>query len=445
MAREVTIETLVAGGRGLARPDGPVWLVDGALPGERVLAEPIRVRRGLVEATTLEILQRGPERVDPPCPYQGICGGCPWMVLSIDAQREWKRRLTIEGLARIGGVRDADVLPTMSSPLSFGYRNKVEFALTATADGPVVGLHAARSHAAIVDIRRCLLQDEAANALLGSVREFFSIDPGRSDPILRAGAAGSARIAIRRSQATGRMLVAIQSDDRPFPSADSLAQMLFDRHPEVSGVARLIAPSARRGGIRSSCVQGVDRLDEILGGIRFRLPAAAFVQVNPLAAERLLEAVAEWAGDVAREPVLDLYGGVGVLGLSLARRGAEVTVVEADASAVSCGREAAREEGLRVRFVRAGVAGFLRSRPREPRRPSLVVADPPRSGLARDVLHDLVAQGPDRILLVSCDPATLARDVSRLRSRGYALRRARPFDLFPQTPHVEVLTELVRI
>jgi 23S rRNA (uracil1939-C5)-methyltransferase len=204
------------------------------------------------------------------------------------------------------------------------------------------------------------------------------------------------------------------------------------------------ARAGGRGGAACTTLEGRDWIEETLGGVTFRLPPATFVQVNADAAAGLLDAVVAAAGDVDGQEVLDLYGGVGAYGIALAGRGARVTVVDADGAAVRCGREAARRSGRGAAFVRADARRFLDREGQAGRRPHLVIANPPRTGCGPGVAQALGALAPARLIVVSCDPATLARDVKQLRGAGYRLLRAVPFDLFPQTAHVETLLLLER-
>jgi 23S rRNA (uracil1939-C5)-methyltransferase len=365
------------------------------------------------------------------------------MPLPEAAQREWKHRVIVDSLARLGGFRDAGVEPVRASPLQLGYRNKVELTLARGAGGAVViGFHRAGEEE-LVDVDRCLLQDDDANAVLATARTFFEEEPGRSDPIVKAGR-DPARLMIRRSR-EGKTLVGIRSLPGPFPSGPALARRLMEIHPDVTGIVRVLAQPGRRGGARIETLSGEPWIEETLAGTRFRLPADTFFQVNREAAEILAAVVVECAGDVAGKEVLELYGGVGAFSFALAREGARATVVEADPEAVACGRDAANRTKPPVpSFVRSDVLRYLEISGAASRRPDLVVADPPRSGFGRGVAQAIAALAPPRIVLVSCDPATLARDARDLARGGFRLRRVVPVDLFPQTAEIEAVALLER-
>ncbi len=442
---ELRIEALVAGGRGIGRVDGRVWLVEGALPGDLVRAEAERVGRGHVEARVTERLEGSPSRRPPPCPVQGACGGCPWMTLDEAEQRDWKRRLVVEAIERVGKLSGVEVGETAPSDLDLGYRNKVELTFGREGDGRVLGFHPSGSGGRIVDVERCLLQGEGGRRVLESTREFFLHGPGRGETALDD-RGDPPRVVIRESRATGKILVALRTGPGPLPSAVPFARHLMSRHPEVGGVVRLFARPGRRGGSATETLAGDPWIEEALAGTLFRLPAATFFQVNTGAAERLAQVVMGAAATPSPNRVLDLYGGVGVFAIALAREGARATVVEADRGAVECGRAAVAAGGIEgVEFAASDVAAYLRS-PADPLRPpDLVVADPPRTGLGPGVADAIVALASPRIILVSCDAPTLGRDLRRFVDRGYAIRRVVPVDLFPQTASVEAVAELHRV
>ncbi len=366
------------------------------------------------------------------------------MVLQEADQRGWKRSLVEEALARIGKLRGITVEDCVPSERSLAYRNKVEFTLSSRGGSRVVGFHEAGSPNGRVDVDRCLLQGDTANEVLSSARRFFLEGAGKNDPALENGR-DALRLVIRHSRLDGRVLVALRGPSGPFPSAAEFARILVERHREIAGVVRIFAQPGRRGGTRTIVLAGTPWIDESLAGIRYRLPAGSFFQVNTDGAEQLVRLVLECSAPPPGQSALDLYGGVGAFGLALARRGCSVTVVEADREAIEAGRSAARDAGLvGIRFVRSGVGVFLRDGVRRGERAALVVADPPRTGLEKGVAGHIADLEPARVVLVACDPATMARDASLLVARGYAVRRVVPVDLFPQTAHVEAVVLLER-
>lgn len=429
----VEITAPAAGGRGVARKEGLVWFVAGAVPGDGGEARVLRARGSFVEARLVALDRPSPERIPPPCPLQPRCGGCPWMVLAPASQQRFKRRILIDALARIGGVEAREVEEARRPSRPLGYRNRVEFTVAPGA----IGLHAAEVPEEIVDVERCLLQHESANAVLSTARSFL-LDP-------RHGCSGSFRLLIRRSGSSGEIVVGLGEERTPFPHARRLAEHLGRAHPELVGVVRY---RARRSGVAGAArsVAGRGWIRERIGGVDFRVPATTFTQVSGAGAEQLARIVTGLAGDVRGADAFDLYGGIGVYAFALTRLGARrVTVCEADAGAVRCGERAARgEHGGRIGFVHADVRSWLAPSGGSGRGVDLVVANPPRSGLGRGVGAAIREHAPRRVILVSCDPATLARDLRGFVGSDYVVTRVVPVDLFPQTPHVEAVVRLDR-
>lgn len=440
----VEIDSLAVGGRGVGRVEGKVWLVEGAFPGERVEAR-VRADRGrYVEAVAAAILRPAPGRRPSICPVQGECGGCPWMPLDEAEQRAWKRRIVVDALERIGRLPDPPVEPVRTAGPPLRYRNRVEFTIGRNRSGDLaVGLHPAHAATAVVDVDACYLQSEKADAILRTIREFLLDGPGRADPGWEDPRV-PVRVAVRLSDAGPGATVVARGGSRPIETLRSLADRLLERHPEVRGVVRITGAPGRRGGGAVEVVRGEGELTDVSGGVVVRVPAGSFTQVQKDGAGILLDLVAEEAPGA--RTALELYGGTGAFGLALAGLGVRVRVVEADAEAIEAGKEAAARAGIadRLEFVRGRVEEVLGSPGRVGERPDLVVADPPRAGLGERLAQRVAPLGAERIVLVSCDPATFARDARVLVREGYRLERVVPVDLFPQTPHVETVARFRR-
>ena len=436
----VEIDSLASDGRGVGRADGLVWFVEGAMPGDRVIARPVRRRPRFVEAEVEARQRDGPERRVPPCPLQGVCGGCPWMVLDEAVQRTWKRTVVRDAITRIAGVKKPPITEPLASPASLRYRNKVEFSLGGGSNGGrAAGLRAVGG-AHVVDVERCLMQSEPAERAWTAARAILTSEAtlecwwDRAEPL---------RIVVRSSSVDGRVVVALRCSGE-LPGEALFAARLLAEAPDVSGVVRVEAVPGRRGGGRERTLAGEGRLTERWLGTTFRLPASAFFQVNPGAAEVLGERVLEACGPAAGRRVVDLFGGVGAYGWALSRGGDRTTVVEASREAVRCGRKADGGAGVRTpRFVPQDVADWALD-PGALHGVDLVVANPPRTGLPRGVAEIIARGAASRVVLVSCDPATLARDLRPFLIEGYRLERVEPVDLFPQTAHIETVSVLAR-
>lgn len=435
----VRIETWAAGGRGLARVGGRVWMIDGAVPDDVVRARIRRDHGRWVEGEVVSIAEPSTSRRAPPCAIQAICGGCPMMPVEERLQRAAKRRIVQDALERIGRLEAIDVEACVASPRAVGYRNKLELTLGLDATGRrVLGYHVAGHPGRIVDVPRCPIGDPALDAALGAVRGALLEGEATSDPAL-ANPREPVRAVLRVSASSGEILVALRTAPGPFPSAARLAHGIAGELTRLAGVVRIHAVPGRRGGARVETLWGRPSIEEAVLGTTFRVPAGAFLQVNAEAFALLGAHVIEGCGGAGT--ALELYGGIGATGIALAAGGTRVTVVEADAEAVACGREAAERAGRPVRFVAGDVLRHLRG---ERAAPDLVLVDPPRAGLGPGVAGELVRLAAKHLVYVSCDPATLARDLRLLAAGGYAVDRVVPFDLFPQTAHVEAVAWLTR-
>jgi len=362
------------------------------------------------------------------------------MPLPEDLQRHWKHRLVVDALQRIGGIEDAAVEPVRypSSPL--GYRNRVEFSAgRGPGGGAVIGLWGrVDGERALVDLPECPLQGDAANRLFKTIRSFVA---NRPDAARKLAEQGPFRILIRESS-TGQLLVGLWGTRHPFPFAAELARELAAGNAPADSVVLLHAKPGRRGGVRSEPLHGSPSITERLGEFEFRLPAASFMQVNPAGAAALIDIVRQLAGSVRNRRVLDLFGGVGAFGLHFARSGARwVVICDADRAAIDAGKRAAHHAGLKdTRFVHQTVQAYLHSQ--QDKSADIVVANPPRSGFGHGVAKRILGLTPNRVILVSCDPPTLARDMQPFLTAGYTADRVIPVDLFPQTDHVETVVLL---
>jgi 23S rRNA (uracil1939-C5)-methyltransferase len=443
---DVEVEQVAIEGRGVGRVDGVVVFVDEGLPGERVLARVSRVKRKFVQARVVEVLRPSPARVAGRCAHLDVCGGCTWQELDYDAQLDAKTRLVHEALERLGGFRDLEVPRALASPQRFFYRNKMEFSFFAGSDGePVLGLHTPGAFDRVFDLEACHLMSESSNAIVGRVRELArrsglpAYHTRRHDGFWRY-------LVVREGKNSGQTMVNLVTQDGPLPNQHEVVEVLTREFPAITGVVRNI--NTRRAtiavGERQEVLHGASEIDEILGGLRFRISANSFFQPNPLQAERLFELVVEWADPRASQDVLDLYSGTGAISLFLARRARRVTGIEQVSSAVAdAERNASLNAVENCRFLSGEVREFFKHRAAEARCARLVIADPPRAGLHADVVRALRLLRPPRILYVSCNPSTLARDLQLLCRDGfYRLLRVQPLDMFPHTYHVETVAEL---
>jgi 23S rRNA (uracil1939-C5)-methyltransferase len=428
---ELEIRDLAHGGRGVARRDGYVVFVAGALPGDRVRARVDRSKRAFAEATAVEVLEPSAERVPELCAHGGEpCPGASWQALPYERQLAEKERQVGEALRRIGHLDGFELEPIVPAVERWGYRNKLEYSFGSDAGETVLGFHRRGSWAEIVDASGCRLASERADAARGAVVEWARAE--RLEPYDSRAREGALRnLVVREGRRTG------QIQTRLVTSAVDIPRPPTDLHTIVEG------PGSGTDGPTGAL--GEERLVERIGGVEVEVSASAFLQTNTETADLLYEAVAEFAAPRGSERVFDLYCGVGTIGLSLAGRAREVWGIESVAEAVADAERNAERNGIEnAEFRPADARLGLRPLVAEAGKPDVVVVDPPRAGLSKKVVRRVIECEAPRIVYVSCNPTTLAPNAAQLTEAGYSLRRVRPVDMFPQTPHIECVALLER-
>lgn len=441
---ELDIADLTENGVGVARSEGFVFFVRGARLGQRVQARVTAVKKNLAEAVAEREITPSPLAREPFCPHFGRCGGCLLQDLDYAAQLDWKANRVRQALARIAKAGDAAVLPALASPLTRGYRNKMEFAFGGTA-GPdlTLGLRERDRPDRVLDLATCHLCSETAFAVMDAFRDLARAS-GLPAYAQRSGRGLFRHLMVRHFSSGAVQVNCITTPDRSsFARVMRLGEELMARRPEVKGFVHSVREdqAALAQGEQVQAVAGDWQAEESLGGLRFMVSAEAFFQVNTQAAEILLRTVADLGRFTGRETLWDLYCGGGSIGLCLAGavgrvegfEVASVAVEDARANAALNGVENCRFTAVDLKGLREHLAGLPR--------PDVVVCDPPRAGLDETLTQTLLEVRPPVVLAVSCNPATLARDLGRL-SGVYALSAAQPVDLFPHTPHVECVVRL---
>ncbi|RMH34703.1 MAG: class I SAM-dependent RNA methyltransferase [Nitrospirae bacterium] len=428
------VEKLVAGGKGLVRIDGKVMLVDGGIPGERVIVRPRAKHRGVQHATVTTVLESADARVPPLCPRYGQCGGCQLQHLDYAAQLVHKEAMLRDALTRIGKLPESELAPIVPSPSPLGYRSHVRWRVFQQKGQFRLGFNEAHSHRG-VETAVCPLISEAMRHIAQEVEERLA--PYRTLPVnltsveLRASPMGTALLNFEGEATSSRygrqFLDLFQGIARVVGASLELEHSLVD--------------STRSRRWRWE--EGKTALWFPFNGLSLRVSQRAFLQANWPVYEAIGQTLIQWIGEGERRRILELYAGSGALGLSLARRGALVTLVEPNPWALADARKSAAIGHIgRCRFRCASAETFLSSIASDEY--DLVMVDPPRGGLAPHVRHELKRIRVPRLLYLSCDVATLARDIRDLRENGYDVARVQPFDMFPQTGHLETLVELTR-
>jgi 23S rRNA (uracil1939-C5)-methyltransferase len=422
----------------VARLDGYVVFVADALPGDRVRAVVGKAKRGYAEARTVELLEAGPERI----PSRAEHPGAPWQALSYARQLEVKQEQVDDALRRLGRLSGYTLETAVPAVEPWRYRNKLEYSFGTAADGRLIcGFHAPGRWDEILEIGDCLLASEAGNAARERiVRWCRSVGMRAYDR--RTGEGLLRNLVVREGRRTGQIQIRLVAGEGEIDHEGLIAAaqpcdgLLLTR---TAGVAE-----TTQGG-DTELLAGGDRLEEEIGGMRVRISPQAFFQTNTEMAEQLYEVAIEFARLSGHERVFDLYSGIGTIALMLAPRAAEVWGLEIVEEAVADAIANARlNEIVNARFFAGDVRLALRELVAEAGRPDVLLVDPPRAGLSQKIVRRMIEASPRRIVYVSCNPTTLAPNAAQLVEAGYRLVRVRPVDMFPQTPHIECVAELIR-
>ncbi len=398
----LTITAMADGGQALGRHEGKVVFVAGTLPGEQVRVRIVETHKRWARAELLDVLEASPQRVEPPCPYFGECGGCHFQHIDYPAQLEFKRHLVAGQLERTGHVDAPAVNSALGMDEPWFYRNHVQFSVT--QDGQL-GFQSQKSHQ-VIPIDQCLL----AHPLVDELHAAFDLEW----PELT-------RLSLRAGIYTGQQMCILETVD--------------DQAPELETDMPLSCLLRRSDGTDIVLI-GQGAYQELLRGRPLRISSSSFFQVNTAQTERLIDVVERYLEPHPQDTLLDVYCGVGALGLSLAGQVGQIIGVEGHSAAIQDAQFNA-QAAEQATFIQGNAAQVL---PEIKYKVDKVIVDPPRKGCEPEVLAEIVRLGPERLVYVSCDPTTLARDAALLGQYGYVLAQAQPVDLFPQTFHIETVT-----
>ena len=433
---ELTVDSLAFGGAGVARLDGYVVFVADGFPGDRVRAEVEKAKRAYAQARAIEILEPSPDRVPPRAEHPGA----PWQVLPYDRQLEIKQAQVDDALRRIGRLDGFELEPIVPAIQPWRYRNKLEYSFGTGPEGRLVcGFHAPGRWEEIVELTDCWLASETGNAARARVVEWCrnagltAFDRRTREGFLR-------NLVVRESRRGGELQIRLVTGPGKL-DRDGLTEAAAPFGGLLWTQTDSVAETTQAG--ETELLAGSDRLEEEIGGMRFQIAANAFFQTNTEMAERLYELAIDYAQPSGTDRVYDLYCGIGTIGLLMAPRAAEVWGLELVEEAIADAIANARlNEVDNARFFAGDVRLAMRELVQEAGRPDTVMVDPPRSGLSQKVVRRIIEAGPRRIVYVSCNPTTLAPNAAQLVEAGYVLRRVRPVDMFPQTPHIEAVALL---
>ena len=438
---EAQITAMSSDGNGIAKVDGMVIFVPYSAVGDKLLVRVVKVLKhysfGIIDC----ILEPGEGRVQDSCPVYRRCGGCSFRHISYREELVHKAQFVEDNLRRLGGL-EPQMLPITPSPKQQGYRNKAQYPVS--KDG-AVGFYRARTHE-VIECEHCLLVKPEADAAAEALREYmqscrvagFDEKTGR----------GLVRHLYIRSNAAGESLVCVLVNGDKLPKEDRLVTLLRDACPKCTGI--VLGTNTKKGNVilgdRYRTLWGSDRLEDTLCGKTFRLSVPSFYQVNRVQAERLYAKAIEFAGLTGQETVLDLYCGAGTITLALSDHAKKVLGAEIVPEAIDDARENAARNGVKnAEFFCGDASDVAKKLARENLRPDVITVDPPRKGLAADVVESIAEMQPGRVVYVSCDSATMARDVKRLADLGYTAQRACAVDMFPRADHVETVCLLSKL
>ncbi len=446
IGQEVALEIANYGheGEGVGRFQNFTVFVPGVLRGERVKAQIVEVRKNFARGRAIAILKAASERRTPECPIYAECGGCQLQHLDYPAQLQLKREQVVNAVERIGGLTGVTIRPTLGMDRPRQYRNKLQYPFGLREGAVVVGCFRQGTHQ-IVPVGECLIQHPLHNRVLDTLRELVI---EHRVPIYdeRSGKGLLRHVLLKNGFTSGEAMVVLVTNGERFLEGQAIAAQLAAAHPAIKSVVQNI--NRTRGNVilgrENRTLWGKDRIVEELDGLKFRISANAFFQVNPQQTVKLYQKAVEYAALAGSERVVDAYCGVGSLTLFLARRAAAVFGIEVVPEAIRDARENAALNGLgNVQFLVGETETVLPRLVHEGHRFDVAVVDPPRAGCAESVLETLAAVEVERIVYVSCNPSTLARDLRRLAELGYETREIQPVDMFPQTYHVECIARIV--
>ncbi len=439
---ELAVVDLAFDGKAVAYRDGKVIFLDGGLPGERVLAQVVQSRRRFDFATVKEILQKSPQRVAAPCSHISECGGCAWQDLSYAQQLIYKRKQVVDCLERIGGLPSVRVADAVGSLELFHYRNKMEFSFHVTEGSDfTLGLHRRGKFDEIFDLEACWLASETCNRIVTWIRQFVRDTRMPVYDVLSN--TGFVRfLMIREAKRTGQVMINFVTNLGEIPQREKFAAGIRANFPEVTTLVH--NQNGKKANIAvgeiEDIVFGTGYIEERLFESTFRIRANSFFQTNTLQTETLYHTALDMLEPAKTDRLLDLYCGTGSIGILCAQYVREVVGVELAPDAVKSARENADINRVsNIRFIEGDVKDVLAMQESEGTTFDVVVVDPPRAGMHPAALKRAIKIAPVKLVYISCNPATFARDAAEIVRAGYHLPEVRPIDMFPHTKHIEVV------
>ncbi|WP_339196196.1 23S rRNA (uracil(1939)-C(5))-methyltransferase RlmD [Solibacillus sp. FSL R5-0449] len=439
----VYIEDLTHDGNGVAKIDGYPLFIQGALPGETAEIHVMKTLKNYGFAKVVNILEKSPDRVEAPCVYFSQCGGCQLQHLSYEGQLKWKQNMVSNVMKRLGKI-DAPVHPVKGMEEPWHYRNKSQIPFAQNEAGQMVaGFYKTKSHS-IVDMERCLIQTGEADVVMADLKRELEILGVR--PYDEKSHQGMLRhVVVRKGRATGEVMVVLVTKSKKFPQASAAIEKIRALIPNVTSIVQNINGEKTNVifGNDTFTLWGKDTIEDTIGNVRFEISARSFYQVNPVQTEVLYKQALDYAQLTGNERVIDAYCGIGSISLFLAQKAGHVMGVEIVEQAIEDAKRNAALNGFTNTYFEAGPAEEVIPRwYKEGKEADVLVVDPPRKGCDEALLNTIIEQKPKRVVYVSCNPATLARDLRILEDGGYKTKEVQPVDMFPHTTHCEAVAWL---
>lgn len=442
---KIEISGMTHEGQGVGRIDNFTIFVDGPIKGEEVEIKIIEVKKSYAVGKLIKILKASPERVEPPCKVYHRCGGCSLQHMSAEAALKFKTDVVTENIRRIGGLKDVVIHDTIGMENPFNYRNKAQYPVGMQKGEMVVGFYAKRSHD-IVNSPVCMIQHSDSDKAKLIVKRF--LEENKISIYDETTGKGLVRhIMTRIGFNTGELMVVLVLNGSSLPKQDKLVKMLTEEMPQIKSIV-LNVNTAKTNvilGSKNIVIYGDDSITDYIGKFKFNISPLSFFQVNPVQTEVLYNKALEYAGLTGEETVFDLYCGIGTISLFLSGKAKKVYGVEVVEDAIRDAKENAKLNGVNnVEFIVGEAERIIPDMYSKGIKADVVVVDPPRKGCDEVLLDTLVNMSPKRIVYVSCNPSTLARDLAFLSERGFEVLEVQPVDMFPWSSHVECIVGIHR-
>ena len=436
MPQLIKIHNLGSSGEGVGKLGELIIFVEGALPGEEILAEIVTRKKNYAVGKLIEVVKPSIERVKPFCPLYDDCGGCQLQHLSYSAQLNWKRQQIIDAVERIGKLNGVEIFETLGMENPLRYRNKMQFPVGKNLQ---IGCYARGSHK-IIDTQACMIQNELNDKILNAVRNVakkFQIQPYNEDTHK-----GFLRHVMGRIGFNGEFMIVLVTATKNFPNEKNFVRALVKELPNVTSIQQNVQTFKNNVilGRDTKILFGKATIHDKIGNFTFNISARSFFQVNTVQAEILYKTALNFAELHGHETIIDAYCGTGTISLFMARKARKVIGIEVVSSAIADAKRNARENNIRNAEFMVGDAVKVLPRIFEP--VDVVIVDPPRAGCDKKVLETFAGMNPEKIIYVSCNPATLARDLKILYELGYRTKKIQPVDMFPFTSHVESVAQI---